>query len=220
MRTFAVEPVVLSVLPKRFPLIDTSAEIWLVVVLTIVTVGFSMLAAWILTGVMQKKGFRTNLLTNLILTGILSLLTVVRCGFTMASVQGILLTFVLLYASCSDLTHHLMDDFLWVMVVMLGLCSVYTVGLPSMLVGAVMVLVPQMLSASLSKRSIGGADIKLSTALAFLLGWQKGLVALVLGMLLAVIVMSIVQKIRKGKRKQPFALIPFLSAAAMIVYLI
>ena len=66
----------------------------------------------------------------------------------------------------------------------------------------------------------GGADIKLTTALAFLFGWQKGLAVLIAGMLLAVVSMLIVQKVKKSKKKQPFALIPFLSVAAMVIFLI
>ena len=90
-----------------------------------------------------------------------------------------------------------------------------------MIVGAVMVFVPQILIALLPPhKALGGADLKLSTALAFLLGWQKGLAALVLGLLLAVIVMLIIQHLNKKKKKQPFALIPFLSVGALVMFVI
>lgn len=220
MNNYVTHPIVPSILPKRFPLTLVSAEVGLYILLLLATVGLSVLVGWILTKVMQGKGFKCNLPVNLTLSGGIALLAVLRYGFTLTTLQGILLTFVLLYASCSDLTDHTMDDFLWVMVVMLGLCSVGTVGLPSMLIGAVMVFVPQLLSALLCKNPIGGADIKLTTALAFLLGWQKGLAVLIAGMLLAVVSMLIVQKVKKSKKKQPFALIPFLSVAAMVIFLI
>ena len=114
-----------------------------------------------------------------------------------------------------------MDDFLWIMVGILGLLSAYTVGLDSMLMGAMLVFLPQLLIALLpSHKALGGADIKLSTALAFLLGWQKGLAALLLGLSLAVVVMLIVQKVYKKKKKQPFALIPFLSIGALVLFFI
>ena len=51
-------------------------------------------------------------------------------------------------------------------------------------------------------------------------GWQKGLAVLVLGMLLAVVTMLALRKFKKSKKKQPFALIPFLSVAAMAVFII
>ena len=220
MNHYLIHPVIPPVLPTRLPFTSVSADLGFFVLLLLAAVGMSVLVGWILTKVMQGKRFKCSLPVTLVLSGTLSLLTVLRFGFTLATVQGILLGFVLLYASCSDLTDHTMDDFLWVMVAMLGLCSVGTVGLPSMLIGAVMVFVPQMLSALLCKNPIGGADIKLTTALAFLLGWQKGLAVLIVGMLLAVITMLVAQKVKKSKKKQPFALIPFLSVAAMVIFLI
>ena len=86
---------------------------------------------------------------------------------------------------------------------------------------AAAVFVPQMLVSLIGKgNTLGGADIKLSTALAFLLGWQRGLAALMAGLLAAVIVMAIVQKLNRKKRRQPFALIPFLASAAMVVFFV
>ena len=220
MSYYMTHPIVPSILPTKFPLTAVSAELGIYILLLLAAVGMSVLVGWILTKVMQGKGLKCSLPVTLILSGTLSLLAVLRFGFTLTTVQGILLSFVLLYASCSDLTDHTMDDFLWVMVAMLGLCSIGTAGLPSMLIGAVMVFVPQMLSALLCKNPIGGADIKLTTALAFLLGWQKGLAVLIVGMLLAVITMLVAQKVKKSKKKQPFALIPFLSVAAMAIFLV
>lgn len=220
LRPIIMPPIVVpnlhtSILEKSF-----SSEIWLVVILAVVAIGFSVLTGWILSKVMKKYQFKISMTTNLILSGVMSLAILLRYGFSMIAVQGILLMFVLLYASCSDLTDHTMDDFLWVMVVMLGLLSVGTVGLPSMLIGAAMVFLPQILSALLAKNPIGGADIKLTTALAFLLGWQRGLVMLIAGMMIAVTAMLIVRKVKKSKKDQPFALIPFVSIAAMAVFFI
>ena len=209
------------------PMIDpisihgTSVPMVASVLLSLLFIGVSLLVCLLLTGMMQKKEYRTYPALQLILTGLFSLILYLRFGFGIVAVQGMILFFVLLYASCSDLTTHTMDDYLWVMVGILGLLSIGTIGLTSMLIGAVMVFVPQFLIALLPPhKALGGADIKLSTALAFLLGWQKGLAALVLGLFLAVIVMMIVQKVDKKKRKAPFALIPFLSTAAMMVFVI
>ena len=57
-------------------------------------------------------------------------------------------------------------------------------------------------------------------ALAFLLGAEKGIFALIAGMLTGVIVMFIVRKIRKETNKEPFALVPFLSFGAMLAFMI
>ena len=103
----------------------------------------------------------------------------------------------------------------------IGTLPIPVVIVLAMLIGAAMVFVPEMLVSLIGKgNTLGGAVIKLSTALAFLLGWQRGLAALMAGLLAAVIVMAIVQKLNRKKRRQPFALIPFLAAAAMVVFFV
>ena len=165
--------------------------------------GAAMLVGFLLHRIMQGKGYKT------------------RFGLSVTAVQGVFLACLLLYASCSDLTDHHMDDHIWVTVLALGLCSVGRFGIVSMLIGAAMVFVPQMLVSLIGKgNTLGGADIKLSTALAFLLGWQRGLAALMAGLLVAIIVMAIVQKLNRKKRRQPFALIPFLASAAAVVFFV
>ncbi|MBR3991370.1 MAG: prepilin peptidase, partial [Clostridia bacterium] len=67
---------------------------------------------------------------------------------------------------------------------------------------------------------IGGADIKLSAAGAFLLGWQKGLAALILGLTLSLIVVPIVRRIRHEDSRKAFALVPFLAVGIMTAHLI
>lgn len=116
-----------------------SSEIWLAVLLAVALIGVSVLVGWILTNVMRKKQYKNSMAINMTLSGVMSLILLLRYGFSMTTVQGIILMFVLLYASCSDLTDHTMDDFLWIMVVILGLLSAETVGFLSMLIGAVTV---------------------------------------------------------------------------------
>lgn len=218
---YFIQPIIPSVLPTKVPLTAVTSDILLFILLTEATVGASVLIGWILTKVMQRKGFKTNLPINLALIGSVSFLTVLRFGFSLTTIQGILLSFVLLYASCSDLTNHTMDDFLWVMVAMLGLCSIGTLGLPSMLIGAGIVFVPQIAFAMFPPhRTLGGADIKLSTALAFLLGAWKGIGAYLVGLTLAVIVVSICNRKQNRCPQKPFALVPFLSIGAMIAFFI
>ena len=179
--------------------------------------GAAMLIGLLLHRIMQGKGYKTHLAPSLAVPGLAALAGFLRFGLSVTAVQGVFLACLLLYASCSDLTDH----HIWVTVLALGLCSVWRFGIVSMLIGAAMVFVPQMLVSLIGKgNTLGGADIKLSTALAFLLGWQRGLAALMAGLLAAVIVMAIVQKLNRKKRRQPFALIPFLASAAAVVFFV
>ena len=183
--------------------------------------GAAILIGAILDRVMKSKGYVTSTPITLMITAAVSLILYGRFGLSVTAIQGVFLMLVLLYASCSDLTDHTVDDYVWVTVLALALMNVRTVGLASMLIGAFFVFIPQLLMALLPPhKTLGGADIKLSTALAFLLGWQRGLAAYIIGLFLAITVMCIVNKIRKNKESKAFALVPFLSVAAMAVFMI
>lgn len=183
--------------------------------------GAAILIGAILDRVMKSKGYVTSTPITLMITAAVSLILYGRFGLSVTAIQGVFLMLVLLYASCSDLTDHTVDDYVWVIVLALALMNVRTVGLTSMLIGAFFVFIPQLLMALLPPhKTLGGADIKLSTALAFLLGWQRGLAAYIIGLFLAIIVMCIVNKIRKNKESKAFALVPFLSVAAMAMFMI
>ena len=115
---------------------------------------------------------------------------------------GVLLA-LLIYASIKDIKSREVPDSVSGMMLILGLVGITDGDLPSMLLGMTLVFLPQYLAAIINPaKALGGADMKLSTALAFLLGWQKGLAALILGLLLSVVVMLIVQKVNKKKKKQ------------------
>ena len=184
-------------------------------------IGVSVLVGWIITKIMEGKGYKTNLAINLCLCGLISMGLLFRYGPSVTAMQGVFLMLVLLWASWSDLTSHTMDDYLWVLVFALALPSIQTVGLGSMLIGAFAVFLPQFAMTFIPNcKALGGADIKMSTALAFLLGWQRGLIAFAAGLLAAVIVMAIYNKAKQRCNKKPFALIPFLSGAAVVLFFI
>ena len=185
-------------------------------------VGATLLVGWVLNRMMSAKGFKTNLAVNLILSALVPIALFLRYGASIELVQGIFLMFVLMYATWSDLTSHTVDDYVPIIVFALGIASMTTVGLGSMLFGAFAVFVPQIVMALIPKcKPLGGADLKLSTALAFLLGWERGIIGFVAGLLIAVVYMAIYNKIKKtdAKEDKAFALVPFLSIAAMVLFM-
>ena len=136
-------------------------------------------------------------------------------------VRGILLAGLLLYGSIHDIRTHTMPDWVWMGVAGTALLGMKLSALPSMLLGAAAVLLIEVpLAVLLKDRAIGGADIKLSAAGAFLLGWQKGLAALILGLTLSLIVVPIVRRIRHEDNRKAFALVPFLAVGIMTAALI
>ena len=127
----------------------------------------------------------------------------------------------------SDLTDHTMPDSVWVIVLALAIPSVMKHGIVSMLAGAVCVMLPQLALAVIPPhRTLGGADIKLSGALAVLLGFTGGLTAFLAGLLMAVVTVTArdFAQMRLHKRrdcqKKPFALIPFLAVGGMAMFFI
>ena len=199
----------------------TLASVLTLVLSVVLWVGLSIFIGWTLSKVMHNQGMKTKPVFIMVISAVFSILLIARYGLSITAIQGLFLLYVLVYASCSDLTTHTVDDWLWLMVVALGLVSCSTIGFGSMLLGAICVFVPQIAMALLPPhKTLGGADIKLSTALAFLLGGWRGIGAYLIGLVLAVIVMSIYNKYKCRCKKKPFALVPFLSIGAMIMFLI
>ena len=196
-------------------------ELFTMLLSMLLFVGMSMLIGATLVKVIRAKGETANMPLTMTITAITALLLFARFGLSVTAIQGVFLMFVLLYASISDIHYHIVDDYIWVIVFALALLNVEKIGMTSMVVGALCVFVPQMAMALLPPhKTLGGADIKLSTALAFLLGGWKGICAYLLGLIIAVVFMCIYNKVTKQTEKKPFALVPFLSVGAMIMFLI
>lgn len=66
----------------------------------------------------------------------------------------------------------------------------------------------------------GGADWKISSACAFLLGWSRGLIGLAAGLLIGVVFTLIYNKIKNRSNSESFALVPFISFGMMAMFLV
>ena len=136
-------------------------------------------------------------------------------------IKTIILLALLLYASVMDIKTREVPDSISVLLLILGFVDTDIERLPSMLLGMALVFLPQFISALINpSKALGGADIKLSSAAAFMLGVQRGLFALIVGLTLAVMAMPIIRRIRKLPKDQPFPLIPFLSIGIVVGYFI
>ena len=136
-------------------------------------------------------------------------------------IQGILYTGFLTFGSVSDIRTHTGPDWVWMGLAVSAIIGMKLSSLPSMLLGAAAVLLIEVpLAVAMKDRAIGGADIKISAAGAFLLGWRKGLAALIVGLTLSILIMPVVRAIRHEKQDTRFALVPFLSAGQLVLYYI
>ena len=133
---------------------------------------------------------------------------------------GILLI-LLIYASVRDIKTRIVPDCVSVMLIILGLCGTGDSELPSMILGFFAAFLPLLIPALIKpEKAVGGADIKMSGAAGFLLGMPGGLSALIIGMTLALIVISVRTVIKKHPHGGSFPLIPFLSVGIAAVYFI
>ena len=139
----------------------------------------------------------------------------------MAVLKFLILMGILLYASIKDLREHEVPDTVWKLIAVLGLVNISLRDLPSMLLGAAIVFFSQIIPAVINtEKAMGGADIKISTACAFLFGAGRGLTAFIMGLTLFVIVVPILRKIRHEENGEPFPMVPFLSVGTIAAYLI
>ena len=133
---------------------------------------------------------------------------------------GVLIA-LLLYASIKDIKSREVPDSVSGMMLILGLVGITAGDLPSMLLGMTLVFLPQYIAAIINPaKALGGADIKLSSTAAFLLGAPRGLFALIVGLTLSVITVPIVRAVKKLPKNQPFPLVPFLAVGILAAYLI
>ena len=150
-----------------------------------------------------------------------AVLLFIRYGASLVALQGLLLYDLLLYASVSDIRTRKAEDWAWIAMIPLALCSIPRIGILSMLLGAGIVFLPQLATAVLPPhKTLGGADIKLSTASVFLLGAVRGVGGYLVGLLASVIFTLIYNKAKGRSNKDSYPLIPFLAVGVMAAFFI
>ena len=128
-------------------------------------------------------------------------------GVSVKAIQGIIFTLILLVASYSDIKTRECDDYLPVMILITAFIGIELTAIPSMFIAAMFTAGMFLLIVVTVSDGIGGADIKIASASVFLLGFHRGIIGLIAGLLLAIIVNSIKSK------KLGFPMLPYLTAA-------
>lgn len=167
-----------------------------------------------------KGKWKIESLFNLLVPVIVSGLIYLRFGLGMTLIKGIILLFILLFASNSDIKNREVTNFAAIALFITALIGINISSIPLMLISAFFLTIPQLLIAVLNPGSYGGADIKIMFTSCFLLGFEKGLIAIVLGLLTAILTTVIIRKIKKEDLKKSIPLIPYLGAGVMLAFLV
>ena len=138
-------------------------------------------------------------------------------GWSTELIKGIIFMQILLYASVSDIQTHEVKDFVSVLIFITGFIGVTLTNIPMMLLSGFIIGGMLLICAMVSGNRLGGADVKICAACAFLLGFSKSVAGLIIGLIVSVIANLIIQKQKKIKN-QPFPLVPYLSIGFMLMY--
>ncbi len=140
-------------------------------------------------------------------------------GWSMELLKGIILLQILLYASVSDIQTHEVKDFISVLIFITGFIGVTLSDIPMVLFSGLAIGGVLLICAMVSGNRLGGADVKLSAACAFLLGFSKSIAGLVIGLFLAIIC-NIYFSYKNKTKGKAFPLVPYLSIGFMAMYFI
>lgn len=135
-------------------------------------------------------------------------------GLSVRTIQGMIFSHILLISSYSDIKSRECDDYLSVMILLTAFIGIDLTAIPGMFIAAMFTAGIFLLVVITISDGVGGADIKLASASVFLLGFNRGIIGLIAGLLLAVIVNSIKSK------KSGFPMIPYLTAAFIPAFFI
>ncbi|SHN87928.1 leader peptidase (prepilin peptidase) / N-methyltransferase [Desulfitobacterium chlororespirans DSM 11544] len=128
---------------------------------------------------------------------------------TLVVLKGGLFFLVLLYAAVHDARTKIIPDKVHVLLILISLLG----WTWDSLWGLILVPLPFLIVAVAVKDSLGGGDVKLMAGIGSVLGVIGGLSAGILGLSVAILV-----NLLKGKRRESFALGPYLAAGAMIMF--
>lgn len=136
-------------------------------------------------------------------------------GCAATTLKGIIFCLLLAFSSYEDIRIRQCEDYVHLMIVIAAFIGTDTAALPNMLLSALLAGGIMLITTAVTKSKLGGADIKLSAACAFLLGVTQGFAGLVIGLCAAILVNA--AKNRKKKQTE-FPLIPYLAVGFMTAY--
>jgi len=167
----------------------------------------------------MEKDFNKTSILNTFLSIIISGTLYLMFGISMESIKGLILFSCLLYATNSDIYTRKVCDIIPILIFITAFIDVKISDIPLMILSAVIITLPQLIISMTKPGSYGGADIKIMASCSFLLGIERGLVAIISGLTIGIITTLIIGKIKKIKDKS-FPVVPYLALGSMFAYFI
>ncbi|MFI3326724.1 MAG: A24 family peptidase [Clostridia bacterium] len=127
---------------------------------------------------------------------------------------------LILYASISDIKKREVSGFIPLCILITGLINTNINELPMMLLAMIFVSIPSFIVAMNDPSCYGGADIKFMGACAFVLGIERGILAMILGLSIGIITTKVKRKIKKQNLKEAFPVVPCLAIGTAFSYFI
>ncbi len=151
-------------------------------------------------------------------TVLLFLLALARFGLTLEGTRAAILASALLVVALIDLDHRIIPDRLTLPGIALGLVGAWFLppGIVSSIVGTLVGGGLFYLIALASRGGMGGGDIKLAAMLGAFLGWQSGLLAIFVGVLIGGVVGVTLLLLRLRGRKDAIPFGPFLAVGGVV----
>ncbi len=178
--------------------------------------------SWIsLKGKCRYCGAKTSVRDMLVelLGGAFAVGLTVYYGVNLKALTIFLFIAVLTIVTCIDMDTMEIPFVLNVIILILGIVSIWTVGGVSILeriIGLFCISLPLYLIVLIIPEGFGGGDIKLMFAAGFLLGWKATVIAFLIGLLLGGGYGIVCLMRRKYGKKDHFAFGPFLSIGLAI----
>jgi len=139
----------------------------------------------------------------------------------MAVIKLTVFAALLVFASASDIKKREVSDAVPIMIAITALIGISPGHLPHMFFAVVVITAPQLIVAIIKPGGYGGADIKIMAACAFLLGLERGIAAMIIGLAAGLLVTVIIRLIQKKKiLNGSFPVVPYLAAGSIIAFLL
>lgn len=191
------------------------------IVFAVLYVLFSILVSKIILRKTPKyeKGAKQNK-TLLIISAVLNITFVLLFGFhNLALIKASAFMMLLLYATASDIQDRSVHDCISLMILLLGFIYVNRRMLIENILVGVGFFIFFLVVAMIADGKFGGADMKIASASAFVLGLKSALAGTIIGLALSVIITLILRKKSKSEDKT-LPLVPYLSCGFLLSYII